>query len=44
VPRGGRGGQDLVQVVRTEDGYAERAVLPCRFVPLLGAEGFDERD
>jgi protein-L-isoaspartate(D-aspartate) O-methyltransferase len=43
VPRGSRGGQDLVQVVRTPAGYAERAVLPCRFVPLLGAEGFEER-
>jgi protein-L-isoaspartate(D-aspartate) O-methyltransferase len=43
VPRGGRGGQDLVQVVRTEEGFAERTVLPCRFVPLLGAEGFEER-
>jgi protein-L-isoaspartate(D-aspartate) O-methyltransferase len=40
LPRGSRGGQDLVQVVRTPDGHAERAVLPCRFVPLLGAEGF----
>jgi protein-L-isoaspartate(D-aspartate) O-methyltransferase len=40
VPRGSRGGQDLVQVVRTADGYVERTVLPCRFVPLLGSEGF----
>jgi protein-L-isoaspartate(D-aspartate) O-methyltransferase len=40
LPRGGRRGQDLVQVVRTEQGPVERASVPCRFVPLVGAEGF----
>jgi protein-L-isoaspartate(D-aspartate) O-methyltransferase len=40
VPRGGRWGQKLVQVVRTKDGPVERASVPCRFVPLLGQEGF----
>jgi len=40
VPRGGRWGQKLVQVVRTEDGPVERASVSCRFVPLVGAEGF----
>ena len=40
VPRGGRWGQKLVQVVRTKDGPVERASVPCRFVPLVGAEGF----
>jgi len=40
VPRGSRWGQDLVQVVRTETGPVERAFVPCRFVPLVGAEGF----
>jgi protein-L-isoaspartate(D-aspartate) O-methyltransferase len=40
VPRGTRWGQDLVQVVKTEDGPVERASIPCRFVPLVGAEGF----
>jgi len=40
VPRGGRWGQELVQVVRTEEGPVERASVSCRFVPLLGAEGF----
>ena len=40
VPRGGRRGQQLVLVERTEDGPRERASVPCRFVPLVGAEGF----
>jgi protein-L-isoaspartate(D-aspartate) O-methyltransferase len=40
VPRGSRWGQDLVQVVRTAGGPVERASVPCRFVPLLGAGGF----
>jgi len=40
VPRGSRWGQDLVQVVKSEDGASERVSVPCRFVPLLGAEGF----
>jgi protein-L-isoaspartate(D-aspartate) O-methyltransferase len=40
VPRGNRWGQDLVQVVKTPDGPVERASIPCRFVPLVGAGGF----
>ena len=40
VPRGSRWGQDLVQVVRGEAGPVERVSLPCRFVPLVGAGGF----
>ena len=40
VPRGSRSSQRLVLVVRTPDGPAERGSFPCRFVPLLGAEGF----
>ncbi len=42
MPRGSRGGQELVLVVRTPEGPVERAVLPVRFVPLLGDEGFGE--
>ena len=42
VPRGSREGQELVLVVRTAHGPVERAVLPVRFVPLLGDEGFVE--
>ena len=40
LPRGSRFGQELVLVVRTEGGPQERASVPCRFVPLLGEEGF----
>ena len=40
VPRGRRWGQRLVLVDRTEDGARERASVSCRFVPLVGAEGF----
>jgi protein-L-isoaspartate(D-aspartate) O-methyltransferase len=35
LPRGGRGGQRLVRVVRTPDGPVETASLACRFVPLV---------
>jgi len=40
VPRGSRWGQELVLVVRTPDGPVEKESVPCRFVPLLGEEGF----
>jgi protein-L-isoaspartate(D-aspartate) O-methyltransferase len=40
LPRGGRRGQELVLVERTDEGPRERLSVPCRFVPLLGAEGF----
>ena len=40
VPRGSRWGQELVLVARSLDGPQERASVPCRFVPLLGEEGF----
>ena len=40
VPRGSRWGQELVLVVRTPDGPVERTSIPCRFVPLVGDEGF----
>ena len=42
VPRGTRWGQDLVQVVKTAEGPVESATVPCRFVPLVGDEGFGE--
>jgi len=42
VPRGTRWGQELVLVVRTSDGPLERRSIPCRFVPLLGDEGFGQ--
>jgi protein-L-isoaspartate(D-aspartate) O-methyltransferase len=40
VPRGSRHAQQLVLAARTTDGLVERASTPCRFVPLVGAEGF----
>jgi protein-L-isoaspartate(D-aspartate) O-methyltransferase len=42
LPRGTRRGQDLVLVVRTADGPSERASISCRFVPLVGDEGFGD--
>lgn len=40
LPRGTRWGQELVLVVRTSEGPTERSSIPCRFVPLVGDEGF----
>ena len=40
LPKGSRWGQELVQVVKTAEGPTERRSVPCRFVPLLGEEGF----
>jgi protein-L-isoaspartate(D-aspartate) O-methyltransferase len=42
LPRGSRWGQELVLVVRGPDGPVERTSIPCRFVPLLGYEGFGD--
>ena len=42
LPRGSRDAQRLVLVVKAPDGPAERASVACRFVPLLGEQGFDE--
>ncbi len=41
LPRGTRQAQSLVLVERTDGTFAERASIPCRFVPLLGAAGFE---
>ena len=40
VPVGGRSEQLLQVVVRSPEGPAVLRTVPCRFVPLLGAEGF----
>ena len=40
VPVGPREEQRLEVVVRTPEGPATLLTIPCRFVPLLGAEGF----
>jgi protein-L-isoaspartate O-methyltransferase len=42
LPRGSRDAQRLVLVVKTDEGPAERASVPCRFVPLVGEQGFEE--
>ena len=41
VPVGGRRSQELQLVVRSPEGPAVLRSVPCRFVPLLGEEGFD---
>jgi protein-L-isoaspartate(D-aspartate) O-methyltransferase len=41
VPIGVRSGQELQLVVRSPEGPAVLRSVPCRFVPLVGAEGFD---
>ncbi len=40
VPVGGRHGQQLQVVVRSPEGPAVVRSVPCRFVPLVGEEGF----
>ena len=42
LPRGTRRGQDLVLVIRTPQGPVERRSIACRFVPLVGDEGFGD--
>ena len=43
VPVGGRWEQLLEVVVRTSHGPEVARTVPCRFVPLVGEEGFDGR-
>jgi protein-L-isoaspartate(D-aspartate) O-methyltransferase len=40
LPVGGREGQELQIVVRSPEGPAVLRSVPCRFVPLVGQEGF----
>ena len=40
VPVGGPDGQCLEVIVRSPEGPAVTHSVPCRFVPLVGAEGF----
>jgi protein-L-isoaspartate(D-aspartate) O-methyltransferase len=42
IPVGSRRGQDLQLIVRSPEGPAVVATVPCRFVPLVGREGFTE--
>jgi protein-L-isoaspartate(D-aspartate) O-methyltransferase len=41
VPVGSRRGQDLQVVVRSPEGPAVVSTVSCRFVPLVGEEGFE---
>jgi protein-L-isoaspartate(D-aspartate) O-methyltransferase len=41
VPVGGLRSQELQLVVKSPEGAAVVHSVPCRFVPLVGAEGFD---
>ena len=43
VPVGERWEQLLQVIVRTPEGPSVVRTVPCRFVPLVGAEGFDAR-
>jgi protein-L-isoaspartate(D-aspartate) O-methyltransferase len=42
VPVGGRRGQRLEVIVRSPEGPAVVRSVPCRFVPLVGEEGFQQ--
>jgi len=42
VPVGGPRAQRLEVIVRSPEGPAVIHLVPCRFVPLVGAEGYDE--
>jgi protein-L-isoaspartate(D-aspartate) O-methyltransferase len=42
VPVGGRRGQQLQLAIRSPEGPAILRSVPCRFVPLVGEEGFAE--
>ena len=41
LPVGSREQQELLLVLKTGEGVSISALGPCRFVPLLGAEGFE---
>ena len=43
VPVGSMQAQELVMVTRTPDGFDERVVLECTFVPLLGRFGWADQ-
>ena len=42
LPVGSREAQQLLLVLKTGEGVSISVMGPCRFVPLLGAEGFPE--
>lgn len=42
MPVGGRHEQVLVRLTRRGDAFEREDICPCRFVPLIGVEGFDQ--
>jgi protein-L-isoaspartate(D-aspartate) O-methyltransferase len=45
IPVGERGGQILTRVVRQgEEDFREESLLNCRFVPLIGEQGWPDRE
>ena len=40
IPVGSRDNQELMKVIRTDEGISLRWLGPCRFVPLIGREAF----
>ncbi|MDI6795847.1 MAG: protein-L-isoaspartate(D-aspartate) O-methyltransferase [Desulfatibacillaceae bacterium] len=42
VPVGDRMSQELVKIVRTEKGFSETRMGGCRFVKLIGREGWED--
>ncbi len=42
LPVGSREGQELLLALKTGEGVSISVLGPCRFVPLLGGEGFPE--
>ncbi|MBC8279327.1 MAG: protein-L-isoaspartate O-methyltransferase, partial [Chloroflexi bacterium] len=43
IPVGTRENQELMRVLRTEEGISVRWLGHCRFVPLIGEEAFPEQ-
>ena len=44
IPVGGRAVQNLLRVTRKGEEYRAEEILACRFVPLIGAEGWGSTD
>jgi len=42
IPVGSRWEQDLLQIIKHEQGMTINNLTPCRFVPLIGEEAWDE--
>jgi len=42
IPVGSRWEQDLLQVTKQEEGFTAKNLTPCRFVPLIGEEAWNE--